>query len=75
MTSSGLTKSNSNNLNDPKSPTNFSDMENELTSNLSDTGVNLNSIDQLNIDLNDANNNLAYSLQALNILAEVFISF
>jgi hypothetical protein len=62
-------------LSDPKSPTNFSDMENELTSHLSDTGVNLNSIDQLNIDLNDANNNLTYSLQALNILAEVINLF
>ncbi len=40
---------------------------------MSDTGVNLNSIDQLNIDLNDANNNLTYSLQALNILGEVIV--
>lgn len=46
-----------------------------MTSNLSDHGSNLNSMDPMNAligDLNDSNNNLAYSLQALNILAEVF---
>jgi len=43
---------------------------------MSDAGVsNLNCIDQLNTngELNEANNNLACSLQALNILAEVTI--
>ena len=50
----------------------------EMNSNLSDAGVsNLNCIDQLNIngELNEANNNLACSLQALNILAEVRMAF
>ena len=49
-----------------------------MNSNLSDAGVsNLNCIDQLNIngELNEANNNLACSLQALNILAEVKMAF
>ncbi|CAF0777344.1 unnamed protein product [Brachionus calyciflorus] len=57
----------------PHPQSHFSDIENEMTSNLSDHGSNLNSIDHLNGfvgDLNDSNNNLAYSLQALNILAE-----
>lgn len=45
-----------------------------MNSNLSDHGSNMNSIDHLNGfvgDSNDSNNNLVYSLQALNILAEV----
>ena len=47
-----------------------------MNANMSDAcASNLNGIDQLNIngELNEANNNLACSLQALNILAEVKI--
>lgn len=47
-----------------------------MNANMSDAcAANLNCIDQLNIngELNEANNNLACSLQALNILAEVKI--
>ncbi len=49
---------------------NYSQMK-EILSNLSDATTNLNCIDQLNsnYDLNEATSN--YSLQALNILAEV----
>ena len=46
----------------------------DINSNLSDTGANMNYMDQLNsvnADLNEANNSLTHSLQALNILAEV----
>ena len=47
-----------------------------MNANMSDAcASNLNGSDQLNIngELNEANNNLACSLQALNILAEVKI--
>jgi hypothetical protein len=59
-------------LNGVGKSTTFSDMENEIASNLSDTTANLNLMDNFNnnFDLNDSNNNLTYSLQALNILAE-----
>lgn len=67
MSTNNTTKSKTNGMNN-----NYSDLESEITSNMSDTAANLNIIDNFttNFDLNDTNSNLAHSLQALNILAE-----